>query len=228
MALLADTAGAVIGVDTHAGTHTACLADRLGRQLAVITIAADPGGCRRLLAWARRHAPGPRLAWPVEGTRSHGLGLTRYLHAHGQLVTEAGRPERASRRPGGEPDPADAARAARDALPAERLAQPRADGTREALRILLTARAQASTARTAAVNTLQALIPGAPDDLRQQLRGLSTPRQASRCRRLRAHASQPVADQVLRAELRAWPLTSAPGTRNCAPARPGCASWSPS
>ena len=90
MALLADTAGAVIGVDTHAGTHTACLADRLGRQLAVITIAADPGGCRRLLAWARRHAPGPRLAWPVEGTRSHGLGLTRYLHAHGQLVTEAG------------------------------------------------------------------------------------------------------------------------------------------
>ena len=111
MALLADTAGAVIGVDTHAGTHTACLADRLGRQLAVITIAADPGGCRRLLAWARRHAPGPRLAWSVEGTRSHGLGLTRYLHAHGQLVTEAGRPERASRRPGGEPDPADAARA---------------------------------------------------------------------------------------------------------------------
>ena len=90
MALLADTAGAVIGVDTHAGTHTACLADRLGRQLAVITIAADPGGCRRLLAWARRHAPGPRLAWSVEGTRSHGLGLTRYLHAHGQLVTEAG------------------------------------------------------------------------------------------------------------------------------------------
>ena len=64
MALLADTAGAVIGVDTHAGTHTACLADRLGRQLAVITIAADPGGCRRLLAWARRHAPGPRLRQP--------------------------------------------------------------------------------------------------------------------------------------------------------------------
>ena len=50
MALLADTAGAVIGVDTHAGTHTACLADRLGRQLAVITIPADPNGCRRLLA----------------------------------------------------------------------------------------------------------------------------------------------------------------------------------
>jgi transposase len=199
--MLADTADAVIGVDTHTDSHTACLVDRLGRQLAVITVPADPGGCRRLLAWARQHAPGPQLAWSVEGTRSHGLGLTRYLHAHGQPVTEAGRPERASKRPGGKSDPADAARAARDALAAERLAQPRSDGSREALRILLTARAQVNTARTAAVNTLKALILGAPDDLRQQLRGLSTPRQASRCRSLRARASQPIAEQVLRTEL---------------------------
>jgi transposase len=202
MPMLADTADAVIGVDTHTDTHTACLVDRLGRQLAVITIPADPGGCRRLLAWARQHAPGPQLAWSIEGTRSHGLGLTRYLQAHGQLVTEAGRPERASKRPGGKSDPADAARAARDALAAGRLAQPRSDGNREALRILLVARAQATTARTAAVNTLKALILGSPDDLRGQLRGLSTPRQASRCRSLRVHASQPIAEQVLRAEMR--------------------------
>jgi transposase len=176
--------------------------DRLGRQISATTIPADPAGCRMLLAWARRNTPGPQLAWSVEGTRSHGLGLTRYLLAHGQLVTEAGRPERASKRPGGKSDPADAARAARDALAADRLAQPRADGSREALRILLTARAQASTARTAAVNTLKALILAAPDDLRQQLRALSTPRQARKCRSLRVHASQPIADQVLRAELR--------------------------
>jgi transposase len=202
MAMLADSADAVIGVDTHADTHTACLVDPLGRQLAVVTVPADPAGYRRLLAWALRNAPGPQLAWSVEGTRSHGLGLTRYLHGQGQLVTEAGRPQRASRRPGGKSDPVDAARAARDALSAQRLAQPRADGCREALRILLTARAQASTARTAAVNTLKALIMAAPDDLRQQLRGLSTPRQASRCRSLRVHPSQPVAEQVLRAELR--------------------------
>jgi hypothetical protein len=57
-------------------------------------------------------------------------------------------------------------------------------------------------ARTAAVNTLKALILGAPDGLRQALRGLSTPRQAARCRTLRVHASQPVAEQVLRTELR--------------------------
>jgi len=146
----------------------------------------------------------------MEGTRSHGLGLTRYLQAHDQVVAEAGRPERGARRPGGKSDPADASRAARDALAAERLARPRADGSREALRILLTARAQATTARTSAVNTLKALILGVPDDLRQQLRGLSTPRQASRCRGLRIYASQPVAEQVLRAELRR--LTTHVGT----------------
>lgn len=47
MAMLADTADAVIGVDTHTDTHTACLLDRLGRQLAVVTVAAGPQGCRQ-------------------------------------------------------------------------------------------------------------------------------------------------------------------------------------
>jgi transposase len=202
MTMLADTIDAVVGVDTHTGTHTACLLDQLGRQVATITVGADPRGCAMLLAWARQQAPGPRLAWAVEGTRSHGQGLVRALSASGQMVAEAGRPARASKRPGGKSDPADALRAARDALAADKLAQPRSDGPREALRILLTARAQASTARTAAVNTLKALLPGAPDNLRQPLRGLSTPRQARQCRRLRVHASQPVDEQILRTELR--------------------------
>ena len=72
------------------------------------------------------------------------------------------RPARASKRPGGKSDPTDAARAARDALTADKLARPRADGEREALRILLAGREQATTARTAAVNTFKALILGAP------------------------------------------------------------------
>ena len=63
----------------------------------------------------------------------------------------------------------------------------------------MAARCQATTARTAAVNTFKALILGAPDRLRQELRGLSTPRQTAHCRTLRVHASQPVAEQVLRA-----------------------------
>jgi transposase len=202
MAMLADIADAVIGIDTHTDTHSACLIDPLGRQLAVVTIPADLRGYRALMTWAERNAPGPRLAWAIEGARSHGLGLTRHLLDHGQLVIEAGRPARASKRPDGKSDPADAARAARNALSAARLAQPRCDGPREALRILLTARTQATTARTSAVNTLKALLLGAPDNLRDELRGLSTPRQASRCRTLRVRNSQPVAEQILRAELR--------------------------
>jgi transposase len=202
MTMLADAIDAVIGVDTHTDTHTACLLDHLGRRVATITVPADPRGCALLLAWAVRRAPGPRLAWAVEGTRSHGQGLVRALSAGGQMVVEAGRPARASKRPGGKSDPADALRAARDALAADKLAQPRSDGPREGLRILLTARAQASTARTAAVNTLKALLLGAPDSLRQPLRGLSTPGQARKCRSLRVHATQPVDEQILRTELR--------------------------
>src|SRR5215813_491643 len=107
MTMLADTADAVIGVGTHTDTHTACMLDRLGGQIATVTITADPQGCRMLLAWA------------VEGTRSHGLGLARMLQASGHVVAEADRPARVSKRPGGKSGPADALRAARDALAAE-------------------------------------------------------------------------------------------------------------
>jgi transposase len=226
MTMLADTADAVIGVDTHTDTHTACLLDLRGRQIATITVPADPQGYALLLAWAREQAPGPQLAWAVEGTRSHGLGLARMLQARGHVVVEADRPARASTRPHGKSGPADALRAARDALAADKLAQPRSDGPREGLRILLTARAQASTARTAAANTLKALLLGAPDNLRQALRGLTTPRQARQCRSLRIHPSQPVAEQICAPSCAAWPPTSAPGTASCAPAKPSCASSS--
>jgi transposase len=117
-------------------------------------------------------------------------------------VVEAGRPARASKRPGGKSDPADALRAARDALAAKRHAQPRADGAREALRILPAARAQATAARTAAINSLKALLLGAPASLRESLRGHSTPRQVRACRALRVTARQPIAEATLRAELR--------------------------
>ncbi len=86
MTMLADTADAVIGVDTHTDTHTACMLDRMGRQSATVTATADPEGCRMLLAWAVRHSPGPQLAWAMEGTRSHGLGLARMLQARGHVV----------------------------------------------------------------------------------------------------------------------------------------------
>ena len=96
MAMLAEQIDAVIGVDTHTDSHTACLVDHLGSQLAVVTVDADPEGYKTLLAWALERSPGPRLVWAVEGCRSHGAGLLRALQQAGQLVVEAGRPQRAS------------------------------------------------------------------------------------------------------------------------------------
>ncbi len=203
MTMLAESVDAVIGVDTHTDTHTACLVDRTGREIATITVEACPDGYADLLAWAVDHAPGPRLMWAVEGTRSHGAGLSRLLLTADQRVVEAGRPERARRRPGGKSDPVDAYRAAREALTVVHHADPRADGDREALRILLVAREHANTTRTAAVNVFKALVLTAPDELRDSLRHKSTPRQTAACAVLRTHASHSTSERILRQTLRA-------------------------
>ena len=156
--MLAENINAVIGVDTHTDTHSASLVSPLGAELAHITVPATGAGYLQLLEWATEHAPGPRLAWAVEGTRSHGAGLTRLLTSSGQTVIEAARPPRRNARPGGKSDPRDALLAARQALSAAHHAQPRGDGPREALRLLLVVRNTSALARTAAINTLKALI----------------------------------------------------------------------
>ena len=118
MVMLAETLDAVSGADTHTDTHTACLLDRLGREIATVTVPADPGCYAALIAWAVERSPGSLLVWALEGTRSHGVGLVRALRTAGQLLIEAGRPSRVSRRPGGRSDPADAHDALAVATPA--------------------------------------------------------------------------------------------------------------
>jgi transposase len=56
-------------------------------------------------------------------------------------------------------------------LSSDHLIGPRSRGEREALRVLITTRAGAVTAGTAAVNHLTSLIVCAPEDLRAELRG---------------------------------------------------------
>jgi transposase len=202
MSMLAEPVDAVIGVDTHTDTHTACLIDRTGRDLAAVTVDATAGGYAELLDWASRHVPGPRVLWAVEGCRSHGAGLCRALLAAGQQVVEAGRPRRSSRRPGGKSDPADARLAAGTALAAAHHAHPRSDGDREALRILLVAREHANATRTAAVNVFKSLLLTGPDQLRDPLVRQSTARQTAVCARLRVHPRQSTTEQVRRRTLR--------------------------
>ena len=94
-------------------------------MLAEITVEANPDGYEELVAFANEHS-GLR-AWAIEGTGSHGAGLTRHLAKSDELVVELDRPERQKRRNGAKSDPLDAIRAAREALSRTKLGTPRDD-----------------------------------------------------------------------------------------------------
>lgn len=180
MPIVADRVDAVIGVDTHTDTHTAAIVTSVGAVVAQHTIAADPAGYAQLIDWAAAHVPGPRVAWAIEGTRAHGIGLTRALTTAGAEVVQAPNPPAARRRRAGKSDTLDAITAARAVLADGKTpAQPRADGIREELRILLACRRHHTDTRTATVNLLKSLILTADDTIRAALRGRSTPRQVS-------------------------------------------------
>src|SRR4029453_15354604 len=78
-----------------------------------------------------------------------------------------------------------AVRAARQALASVGLSQPRRRGDREAIRVLLTTRAQAVTFRTRAISALHALVASAPDALRERLRTLPLGQLLQTCAGLR-------------------------------------------
>jgi transposase len=153
-------------------------------MLAQTTVTADAFGYKRLLRFARRHAR-TRRVWAIESSGSYGAGLAMFLLAHGEWVVELDRPQRAARRNGAKSDELDAIRAAREALSREHLAQPRARGDREAVRVLLITRRGAIRARTKAINHLKALVVTAREELRHQLRNTPTDELVYRCSRLR-------------------------------------------
>ncbi len=183
MTVLADRVDGVIGVDTHRDTLTAAAVSAVGGLLGQLAVAADAAGYRRLLDFACANIPG-RRCFAVEGAGSYGAGLARMLVEHGEWVVEVDRPKRPVRR-GGKSDALDAVRAAREALAQERLTAPRRRGDREALRVLMATRQGAVTARTCAINQLKALIVGAPEELRAELRGRGTSGQVAYCAALR-------------------------------------------
>lgn len=174
MASLAEVVDAVVGVDTHRDTHEIEMALPTGAPLAQLTISNDSAGFTELLDWICQHAPGPRLAVSIEGSRSYGIGLARALTAAGLLVLECEQPNRKQRRGKGKSDPIDAHLAVLTALAldADRLPTPRADGDREALRILLGARQDLTSSKTAKTNRLKALLLAGDDRDRDTARGV--------------------------------------------------------
>jgi transposase len=195
MPMLAELVDGVIGVDTHRDTLAAAAVTSLGGVLAQTTTSADAAGYQQLLGFAAAYLPG-RRCWAVEGAGSFGAGLTVFMQQHGERVVEVGRPKRPASRSGAKSDALDAVRAAREALGHDRLATPRRRGEREALRALLTTRRSATTARVAAIGQLKALIVGAPEELRAELRGRSTRNQINACASLRERPTRSLEHQA--------------------------------
>ena len=188
MSSLAEVVDVVIGVDTHKHTHTAAVIDAAtGAVLDELTVDTDPDGYDQLVAMADRHS-GLR-AWSIEGTGGYGAGLTRHLNGLDEVVVELDRPNRPARRNGAKSDALDAVRAGREALARDHLAEPRAEGERAALAVLLAARRSAVDASTVAQRQLHSLVVAAPEVLRARFRGQSTPAMISTASRLRTSAS---------------------------------------
>ena len=192
--MLAEVIDAVIGIDTHRDTHEAEIADPAGRPIAVMRIGNDSSGFARLLAAIAEVMPGPRVVVSVEGTRGYGVGLARALAAAGLLVIECEQPARRQRRGKGKSDPIDAYLAVLAALrlDAGRLPVPRADGDREALRILLVARQEITEACTAQSGRLRALLLAGDDTDRRAARATLSGRALAALadREVPAHASR--------------------------------------
>jgi transposase len=174
--MLPEVVDAVIGADTHRDTHHLEIAYPSGAVIATGAFSNDSAGYAQTLAWVREHAPGPRLLFSIEGTRSYGLGLARAAAAAGIPVIEAEQPTRKTRRGKGKSDSLDAHLAVLYALQqdTEKLPTPRADGDREALRILLCARQEMTNSSTAQTNRLKALLREGEDTDRWLARGTMT------------------------------------------------------
>jgi len=160
MAVVAQEFEYVIGVDTHAATHTlAVVAAATGAVLSKGQFPTSPAGLARAADWITRHAPGKRLVG-IEGTGSYGATLTRLLIERGQDVCEVKPPARTARAGKGKTDDIDAVAAARSVLSveADHLISPRADGIRAAVSVLLAARKSIDGRRTADRNVLTMLL----------------------------------------------------------------------
>jgi transposase len=178
----------ILGVDTHADTHTAVVINHLGQVQGTLVVPTTTPGYRQLVCWARRFGDLRRAG--VEGTGAYGAGLSTVLAAEGVEVLEIDRPNRQRRRKHGKSDPTDAEAAARAVLAADATAIPKTKaGIVESIRVLRVARAGAVKARTQAANQLSALIVTAPETLRTDLRSLTTKQRITRAAAYRPTAS---------------------------------------
>ncbi len=151
----------IVGVDTHSRTNTyAILAAASGFVMATATFPTSPPGLARAIDWINRRSETGRTLVAIEGTNSYGATLTRSLQETDLDVCEVPPPRRTSRAGRGKSDDIDAVAAARTVLAEDigALLKPRAEGPRDALRVLLNARDSMERQSTADRLILTALL----------------------------------------------------------------------
>jgi transposase len=174
----------VIGVDTHKHVHAAAVLDERGALLGTAAFDADRAGYQALIDWSAQF--GAPLHFGIEGTGSYGRGLAAAVRREGRSVVEVARPNRQDRHRRGKSDVLDAENAARAALAGTAEAIPKADdGTVEMIRHIKVAKDAAVKARSAAMQSLKAMLITAPAELREALEPLPNMALLRRCKTLR-------------------------------------------
>ncbi|MCI1676065.1 MAG: IS110 family transposase [Ancrocorticia sp.] len=163
MNIVAYTYQYVVGVDTHARTHTlTILHAATGAEMDTASFPTNPAGLARCASWVKRRTgttPADVLV-SMEGASSYGSGLRQALESGGYLVVEAPRLVVRGRKRTAKSDCLDAASIATRtlAIDVSLLTIPRSGDERQALRILLAARTHMTRQATAMINALTALV----------------------------------------------------------------------
>jgi transposase len=161
MPIVAEEYMFVIGVDTHAATHSlALVTGATGAVVDQSVFPNTPPGLDRALTWITHRIDEQSALIVIEGVGSYGAGLAQRVADAGLLVAEPSAMPAAQRRGVGKTDALDSVRIARSvlAVDATRLRWPRATGPRVVLRVLVVAREQMVSERTRVINALTALL----------------------------------------------------------------------
>lgn len=161
MPIVAEHYTFVIGVDTHAASHSlALVVASTGAVIDQSVFANTPAALDRALTWIVHRIDGQSSLIVIEGVGSYGAGLADRVTARGLTVAEPSAMPAAQRRGVGKTDALDAVRIARSVLAVDtsRLRWPRATGPRVVLRVLVVAHEQMVAERTRSINALPALL----------------------------------------------------------------------
>lgn len=200
MPIVSDSYAFVVGVDTHAATHSFEIIEaNTAKRVDVQRFPTTTAGLNRAINWIGSRTQGniTDTLISIEGTGSYGTRLTRALLETGYRVVDAPSPKRDRGKP--KNDAIDARKAALAMLPMETntLADARAGDLHECLSTLLAARNRMTNEKTRAFNALTALLR--THDLGIDARrkpNLTTGRQITRWRQ----RNEPLPTQLARAE----------------------------